>query len=305
MAKQQGPSTSEAAQRFLKEAKPAKYDESAANMPKVRATIREAQEPPARRALRRHKVKQRKIEIAGVTCLELIPPRHDDDRTILYFFGGAYITGSPREDTPISAALAAYTNARVISPAYRLAPEDPFPAAIDDGFAVYQTLMEKQPAGSLAISGESAGGNLALAVLQRARLSGTLHAAAVALLSPWCDLEDHGSTLVKSNDPTFHLTHLKTAIWHYAAKHDLAVPEISPLRGKYDESFPPMLLTSGTRDMFLSQVSRLARVLRRANVPVDLRVWEDMWHVFECYEGIPEADESLREIAAFLDDHFV
>jgi len=304
-AKKAVPGPSDQARTFLLSHTTPVEDLSPENLPDIRTAGLAEMKPFAGRVKRRLKLKTKPIDIAGVPCLEITPPVVRDERTILYMFGGGYVVGGPTEDLPISGSLGAYAQARVISPAYRLAPEHPYPAAVDDGFAVYKELINRVPAGGLAIAGESAGGGAALAILQRARADGILHPAACALLSPWCELADMGSMADMSLDPTFAPGNLERYAEYYAAEHDRLIPEISPTYGHYDESFPPTVITTGTHDKLLSQVCRLAQVMRRGGMSVDLRVWEDLWHVFEYYEGIPEADLSLREIAAFLDDHFV
>lgn len=303
--KPNSPYPSEAARHFLDTHKAPLLDEAAAKMPAIRAANAAAMRDIIARAKRRLKVKTKQITIADVRCLEISPPTIRDERVIHYIFGGGYTVGSPEEDMLICGGLAAYTQARVIAPYYRLAPEHPYPAAIDDNFVVYQELIDTVPAGALAIAGESAGGGAALAVLLRARRSGILHPAVCALLSPWCDMADGGRTDTMALDPTFSPGHLEQSAAHYAGDLDKSKPELSPTRGTYDDTFPPTIITTGTHDKFLSQICRLARAMRGGGVHVDLRVWEDLWHVFEFTDGIPEGDLSLREIAAFMDDHFV
>lgn len=259
----------------------------------------------AERALARLPVRQRDCIVAGVPCIEIVPAASDPAATLLYCYGGGFVCGSAYEDLIISAPLAAFANLRVIAPKYRLAPEHPWPAAIDDGFAVYRDLRERTAPGRLAIAGESAGGNMALAILLRARRDGLDLPAAAALLSPWCDLEHRGDSLEANDgrDPTLSLEWVEVAGSLYCGDHDAANPDISPINGAFDAEFPPVLITTGTRDLLLSQCVRLARVLRNAEISVDLRVWDDLWHVFEFYDEIPEADASLREIAHFLTSH--
>ena len=304
-ARKQHTGPSNEARAFLDTYKAPIRDESAEALPGIRASSLAAAKSAATRVKRRLKLKTREIEIAGVPCLDITPPTIRDERTLLYLFGGGYVVGSPLEDLVISGTLAVYAEARVISPDYRLAPEHPYPAAVDDSFAVYKDLIESVPAGGLALAGESAGGGAALAIMQRARSQGIFLPSVCALLSPWCAIDEMGATVDLMLDPTFTEGHLETIANHYAGTHDRSLPELSPVNGTYDETFPPTIITTGTHDKFLSQVSRLARVMRENGIGVDLRVWEDMWHVFEWYDDLPEADASLIEIAAFLDDHFI
>ena len=136
----------------------------------IRRLTRETYRPASEQALETYGVTCLDSEVAGVACMEILPPAPRDGRQLLYLFGGGFVLGSPFEDLPISAALAAKTGAKVISPHYRLAPEHPFPAALDDVTAVANALLADNPATLLA--GESAGGNLALALVHRLRAVG-------------------------------------------------------------------------------------------------------------------------------------
>ena len=130
--------------------------------------------------------------------------------------------------------------------------------------------------------------------------------AAVALLSPWSDLSKTGDTqtTLAGLDPTLHyeLT-IKDAALAYAAGRALTDPLVSPLYADYRPGFPPCLITTGTRDLFLSDCARLSTKMRLAGVDATLHVWEGMWHVFEFYSEIPEAGRSLAEVAVFLDKY--
>jgi acetyl esterase/lipase len=248
-------------------------------------------------------------EIAGVPVQLIEPKGYDpsnDARAVLYLHGGAHITGSPFEDLPITAALAHRLGLKVYSAQYRLAPENPFPAGLDDGFAVYRGLLQSFEADNLSIVGESAGGNLALAIVLSARDAGLAMPAATALLSPWCDITstgDSNSTLA-GLDPTLdYAPHLEEAAAAYAGDQDQTDPLVSPLYADYRRGFPPTLITTGTRDLLLSDCARLSTAMRRAGVDARLHVWEGMWHVFEWYPDLPEARQSLDEIADFLRRH--
>ncbi len=268
-----------------------------------RATF-EAYRPAAEAAIKRHAVKINEIEIDGVSAMEILPPDHNSDRLILYLFGGGFMVGSPFEDLPISASLAAKTGARVIAPTYPLAPEHPFPAALDAAFKVATALTKSNPA--FALAGESAGATLSLALVNRLRARALAAPLAVALMSPASDLGDMGTSVFTNagNDPTLDPAHLPDVTEAYAPGLDMTNPEISPIYGRFDATTPPVFITSGTSDLLLSSCVKLARVLREAGAPVEFRLWEGMWHVFEFYAELPEADASLSEIATFLNAHF-
>jgi monoterpene epsilon-lactone hydrolase len=269
----------------------------------VRAEIAAIYGPRAERAVAVSGVEVTETVIADIPCLRITPPVADAGRRIFYGYGGGFITGGPFDDLIISAPLAAASRAEVIAPHYRLAPEHPYPAAIDDGLAVYEAMAKTGP---LSAVGESAGGNLVLAVLARARMAGLATPDAVALLSPWCDLTSSGDSLTGNDgrDPTLTRAFVEDGAAMYAGGGELASPDISPLFGAFPADFPPCLISSGTRDLLVSQSVALARTLREAGAPVDLRIWEGMWHVFEFYDELPEAAASLTEIAGFLSSHF-
>lgn len=286
---------------ILNEKPVSKPERSAENLPSLRAETRAYITPVVERTLRSSGVSTENINIAGIPCLEVLPPKHTATWDILYGFGGGFVGGSPFEDLTIVAPLCTMTGAKAIIPDYRLAPEHPWPAAIDDGFAVYRELAKKP----FAIVGESAGGNFALSLILHAKMEGLPLPSVAALLSPWCDLSNSGDSLIANDgrDPTLTAQDVSTSAQHYAAGNTLEDSAISPINGTFDESFPPCIITTGTRDLLLSQSVCLANVLRDNNVQVDLHVWESLWHVFEWDDRIPEARQSLSRIAKFLTRH--
>lgn len=244
--------------------------------------------------------------IAGVECLFIEPEESGQAATegvLLYFFGGGYIQGSPEEDLVISAPLAALTGLRVIAPYYRLSPEYSFEAKLEDAGRVYRALAETDGSGPLALVGESAGGNLALHTMLLARRLGLVLPEACALLSPWADLTNSGDSVSFNDgrDPSLSRAYLDNATALIFGDREVEDEHLSPLQAdEFGAGFPPTLITSGTRDLLLSQCALVAQRIRQAGTWAELRVWEEMWHVFEFYPNVPEALESLREIAGFL-----
>lgn len=295
----QSPATLSAqAKRFLADAPQRPPTRSLKSLPQIRAAGQQRALQNAARIVRATGVNLKTSRIGEVGCLEVTPANSLADWSILYGFGGGFVEGSAVEDLQIIAALCQMTGARVIAPEYRLAPEHPWPAAIEDVFAVYARMAETP----FAIVGESAGGNLALCLMQRACAEGMTLPRATALLSPWCDLTADSASLAANDgrDPALTAQSSRFAALHYLAGHAATDPEASPLFGAFDQSWPPTIITTGTRDLLLHQATDLAHRMQGSGVRVDLRVWEDLWHVFEWYEDIPEAGRSLQQIAAFL-----
>jgi acetyl esterase/lipase len=259
--------------------------------------------PRSERAVAGYGVTVAEVEIGGVPCLDILPPGGEPIGTVLYCYGGGYVTGSAREDLIVSAGLCRHSGARVVAVDYRLAPEHPYPAAIEDGAAVYDVLCRE--AGAFGIAGESAGGNMALALMQRASAEGLFMPVAAVLLSPWCDLA-HGGDSVQANDgrdPTLDLAFVEAAAKMYAGETPRAAPGVSPIGGAFGPEFPPTLVTTGTRDLLMSPSIEVTRRMRAAGVSVDLVVYDGLWHVFEFYDELPEAAESLSRCGAHLARH--
>jgi monoterpene epsilon-lactone hydrolase len=300
-------SISEVARRFIDEAVPLESINTGLEAINAkRHELHALYSPPGLDVQKSLGVTVEESEIDGVTVKWVRPGMIRHPQIILYFFGGGHITGSPDEDLAITARIAHFSGRKVCVPAYRLAPENPYPAALEDAVAVYQALLREYCARSLALSGESAGGNLSLALIGAAAARGLPLPAATALLSPWSDLTHSGDTIrtLDGIDPTLDLDHqLSHMARAYAGGRPLASPDISPLFADVAKGFPPTLISTGTRDVLLSDCARLSTKLRAAGVEVDLRVMEGMWHVFEFYPQLPEAEDSIRGIAAFLDKH--
>jgi len=191
--------------------------------------------------------------------------------------------------------------ARVWAPDYRMPPDHPFPAALDDCIATYRTLLQERRPDEIIVGGASAGGNLAAALMLRARDDGLPLPAAVVLLTPGSDLTGSGDSLQTNLglDPLLRGDG-KPAFLLYAAGHDLTHPYISPLFGDFTKGFPPAILTTGTRDLLLSDTVRLHRALRAAGISAELHVTEAGGHG-GFFGMAPEDEEITREIRRFVD----
>jgi acetyl esterase/lipase len=168
---------------------------------------------------------------------------------------------------------------------------------------VYPALLDKYGAHRLVVSGESAGGNQVLGLLQFARDHGLVLPRCAALFSPWCDLANQGDSHIFNDgrDPTLDNAWVDIAAAWHAGGTPLDDPGLSPIHGEM-RGLPPCIITTGSRDLLMSQCLRLAQKLRAAGVECDLRVWDGLWHVFEFYP-IPEAELSIAEVADFIRRH--
>lgn len=234
-------------------------------------------------------------------------PGARDDRTLLYLHGGGYCIGSIATHRQLVAGLSRASGAAVLSLDYRLAPEHPFPAAVEDSTAAYRWLLSRglEPR-HLAVAGDSAGGGLTVATLLALRDAGTPLPAAGVCLSPWTDLTGSGDSMKsKANiDPMVQFDALSKMAAHYTGGKDPKAPLASPLFAKL-EGLPPLLIQVGTSETLLDDSTRLAEKARAAGVAVDLEKWEDMIHVFQAFGFIlPEAREAVDRIGAYLKERW-
>ncbi|MFM0335248.1 alpha/beta hydrolase [Paraburkholderia fungorum] len=226
-----------------------------------------------------------------------------NEPTVLYFHGGGYYFCSPRTHRSLVFGLATRANAPVFSLDYRLAPEHRFPAALDDATAAYRQLLAAgRPPESIVISGDSAGGGLALATLVALRDAGDPLPAGCLLFSPWTDLAAAGAT-IRSNDgldPMFSGSAIALAAQIYLgdtpATHPYASPVYADLRG-----LPPLFIMAGSTEVLLDDSQRVADKARAAGVACELEVWKKMPHVWPMFAPfIPEAGRALDHAAAFV-----
>lgn len=230
----------------------------------------------------------------------------DDNRTILYLHGGGYVICSPRTHRDLIWRIARSARARVLSIDYRLAPENPHPAAVDDALAAYQWLLDSGTEPSrIAIMGDSAGGGLTLALLQILRDRRTPLPACAVCLSPWTDLTCSGASVSENEklDPLLRKDLLEGYARFYSPEGDLAVPSISPLFGDFS-NLPPILIQVGTDEVLLDDSRRVAEKASKANATVELQIWPRMMHVFQALTYFfPEAKKALAEIGRFVANH--
>jgi len=276
---------------------------SAANSAAARAATKAGFQPAMDAVRQEFAVTERMVDVGGQRCRQVLPARQaaSDDAVVMYFFGGGHVVGSTDEDIVLMAPICCEASVGVIAPEYPLAPEQPFPAALDASMAVYRQLVATYGADRVVVSGESAGGNLALATTLAARDEGLALPHALALFSPWADLTFSGDSHLTDRDPTLVMAtdDLSPMARLYYGDNDPTSPLISPIFADY-HGFPPTMISTGTRDLLLSDCVRIASAMRTAGVDVDLRVREGMWHVFEFYRELPEARAAASDMAGFV-----
>ena len=239
------------------------------------------------------------------TDVHVVSPRASDDDGSVYLeiHGGALLWGGGPSCRAMGIVTAGMVRSTVWAVDYRMPPDHPFPAGVDDCVAAYRALLRERPANKIIIGGASAGGNLAAATILRARDEGLPLPAAAVLMTPELDLTESGDTFNTLLGVDTALTsRLMPANLLYAAGHDLSDPYVSPLFGDFSKGFPPTTLHSGTRDLFLSNTVRMHRALRAADIPAELHVFEAATHIG--FMGGPERMERTRELRRFVDTHW-
>ena len=236
-------------------------------------------------------------ELGGVRTAEITIDGTEPRHVVLYFHGGVYAIGDAFQAAGLAAQIGRRTDATVISVDYRLAPEHPYPAAVDDALAAYEALLNNGTApADIVFAGESAGGGLAIATLVNARDHGMPLPAAALVMSPYADLTLAGTTMdTKSKaDPLLSRELLQPRVTDYTAGHDAALGLISPVFADLS-GLPPLIIQAGTHEVLLDNAVRLARQAATADVQVTLDITPRVPHVFQAYYPI------LDEAAAALD----
>jgi len=223
-------------------------------------------------------------------------------KVILYLHGGGYVVSAPRGYYGLLARIAARAGVRALHVEYRLAPEHPFPAALDDTLRAYDwLLLQGLPASDIVIAGDSAGGGLALAAMSSLRARGRALPAGAVFISPWCDLTmtsesaTSGCDVIYTRESYCHYAQL------YAASTPLDDPRLSPIHADMT-GLPPMLIHAGERDLLRDDAVQLAERVRAAGGQCRLHVYQGLWHDFHLYPPllVPETGTAVAEIAAFV-----
>ncbi|MFG2426730.1 alpha/beta hydrolase fold domain-containing protein [Streptomyces sp. NPDC048590] len=230
-------------------------------------------------------------------------------RVVLHFHGGGYRAGSPEVSRPLAGHLARRTGAAVVAPSYRLAPEHPHPAAVEDGLAAYEAVLRAGTAPErVALVGESAGGGLALAVLLAAHREGLPMPAAAAVLSPWLDLtvEAESYTRCAATDPVLGREALRHSAGLYLAGADPRTPTASPLFAPAPAlaALPPVLVQSSREEVLADDAVRFGERMEASGGRCRVELWEGTTHCWQLFvDRLPEAVRAADSVAAFLREY--
>jgi acetyl esterase/lipase len=250
------------------------------------------------------------VTVGGVKAYRVTPrniPPENANRLLIHVHGGCYVSGPGESGTTEAILMAGFGHFKIISVDYRMPPEHPYPAALDDAMAVWKAAVKMADPKKMAIFGSSAGGALTLSMVLRAKQDHLPLPAAIAPGTPMADLTNSGDTF-RTNAMLDNVLVAPDASCDkraalYTNGHDLKDPMLSPLFGDM-HGFPPAILTTGTRDLLLSNTVRVHRKLRQAGVEASLQVYEGQSHAqYSRDVDAPETKEAFEEIAHFLDKH--
>src|ERR1017187_538101 len=252
-------------------------------------------------------VRRTRVDLGGVGAVEVSISGTESSNVILYFHGGVYVIGSADATVPLASDLARRTHAKVVSVDYRLAPENPYPAAVEDARTAFEGLLSQgiEPS-NIAVAGESAGAGLAIALMLALRSAAMPMPSSGFLMSPYADLTLSGDSIIDKRDvdPLFTEEVLRMRVSDYVAGADPSDPFISPIYGDLS-GLPPLLIQVGSHELLLSDAVRLSARAAEDDVAVVLEVTPGVPHVFQGYAAfLDEGDAALNRAAAFFTVHF-
>jgi epsilon-lactone hydrolase len=252
-------------------------------------------------------VRRTPVTLGGIGAVEVTIDGTDPEDVILYFHGGVYVIGSAAATVPLVSDIARRTATKVITVDYRLAPENPYPAALEDARAAYEGLLQQGvDPDRIALAGESAGAGLAVATLLTLRDAGRPLPSSAFLMSPYADLTLSGESVVDKAalDPLLTPDNLRRRVTDYVADADASDPYISPVYGDL-AGLPPLLIQVGSHEILLSDAIRLAARAANADVAVTLDVVPGVPHVFQAYAVVlDEGNAALDRAATFVTANF-
>ena len=242
------------------------------------------------------------VSTDGVCCEWITPQNSTKNQALLYLHGGGFVLGLTPPHLQMGAYLAQKLGVRILMVDYRLAPDYPFPAALDDCVTAYRWLLKQNiPAHAIVVAGDSAGGNLTITLLMKLRESGDPLPAAAACLSPATDLTKNYLRQAYK-DPLLPLQAVRFYNESYAGQNDAHLPLISPVFGDL-QGLPPLLVYAGEDEILRDDAVRIASLAKSAGVDVRLEIYPRMWHVWQLSLTLPQATQSLDDIAQFFKLH--
>jgi acetyl esterase/lipase len=248
-------------------------------------------------------ITQAKVVADGVPCVWLTPSNKKSEGVLLYLHGGGFVYGLTPPHFQMAAYLAEKLSMRILLVDYRVAPDHPFPAALDDCVTAYRWLVKQGVSGSkIAIAGDSAGGNLTLTTLMKLREEGDQLPAAGVCLSPVANFAERGEHAETEHDPLLHPRARKFFSESYVADADPRSPYISPLHGDW-QGLPPLLIHAGEDEVLRADAQAIAEIAEAQSLDIEVKIFPRMWHVWQLYLTLPEAIQSLDEITSFLTGH--
>jgi monoterpene epsilon-lactone hydrolase len=243
------------------------------------------------------------VSADGVPCEWLVPQNSPKDQVLIYLHGGGFVLGMTHLHFQMLAYLAQKMDMRILIVDYRLAPENPFPASLDDCVTAYCWLLKQGiSAQNIAVAGDSAGGNLTITSLMKMRDSGYPLPAAAACLSPVADFTHQDDLKKGFKDPLLHPRAMRFYDQSYIAHNDPRDPLISPVFGNWHD-LPPLLVHAGEDEILREDAIRIESLAKAASVDVRLEIYPRMWHVWQIFLALPQSIQSLDDIAQFLRSH--
>lgn len=241
--------------------------------------------------------------VHGLNAEWLTPKGCPDDKLLLYLHGGAYVMGNCATHRQMVSYIAKYSGIKALLPEYRLAPEHPFPAAVDDAVGLYRSLLANgYSASNIVIAGDSAGGGLTVATMLSLRDAHIPLPAAACLLSPWLDLAATGESMTTraKKDPWFQPEDMSIVAAYYCRPDQIRNPLVSPVYTDLS-GLPPLYIQVGEDEILLSDSTRAAEKVKAAGGEVEIEIWPGMWHVFQAFlHQVPESKKAVKKIGAYV-----